>query len=161
MRSLGRGDVAPPDREFPMSFAGIRSYGARAFSGDLSVFGGPSLEEPMAGRVRAEQFNGVLRNTPWILLAMIFNAVVLMASFWPSDRRVNAIAWALFVVMPASVLLFKSLRAQAAPPRQIVSPRAIRITVTNAAVLGGLWALVPILFLDSAPGESKLIIATL
>jgi diguanylate cyclase len=144
-----------------MSLAAIRSYCARAVSGDLTVFGGPALEEPVAARIRAEQFNGVLRNTPWIMLAMIFNAAVLVASLWQSDDRIKVIAWALFVVIPAGIVLARSLQAKAQPRRASVSGRAIRITVTNAAMLGTLWALVPILFLQSSPTEAKLIIATL
>jgi diguanylate cyclase len=142
-------------------FAEIRSYGARAVSGDLSVFGGPSLEEPLAGLVRAEQFNGALRNTPWIMLAMIFNALVLLASLWPSDDRIKALAWASFVIIPASLMLTRSLGARARARRQSVSKRAVRVAVMNAAVLGTLWALVPILFLQNASGDARLIIATL
>jgi diguanylate cyclase (GGDEF)-like protein len=144
-----------------MSLAAIRSWCARAISGDLTVFGGPALEEPVAGRVRAEQFNGALRNTPWIMLAMIFNAAVLVTSLWHSDDRAAVIAWAFFVVVPATLMLVRSLQARAKPKRSSASMRAIRVTVTNAAVFGALWAIVPILFLHSAPIEAKLIIATL
>ncbi len=144
-----------------MSIAAIRSYCARAVSGDLSAFGGPKLDEPIAGRVRAEQFNGVLRNTPWIMLAMIFNAAVLVASLWQSAERAKVLAWALFVVIPAGLVLLRSLRARAQPKRASVSERAVRVTVTNAAVLAALWALVPMLFLQSAPADAKLIVATL
>jgi hypothetical protein len=144
-----------------MSLAGIRSYCARAVAGDLTVFGAQALDDAAAARVRLEQFKGVLRNTPWIMLAMIFNAVVLVASLWQSDDRIRVLAWAMFVVVPASLVLAKTLRAGAQPKRDGVSRRAIRVTVINTAVLGALWALVPILFLQSAPAEAKLIIATL
>jgi diguanylate cyclase (GGDEF)-like protein/PAS domain S-box-containing protein len=144
-----------------MSFAAIGSYCARAVSGDLTVFGGPALTEEVAARIRGEQFNGVLRNTPWIILAMIANAAVLVASLWQSADRDAVIVWALFVVIPAGFVLAKSLRAKARPRRPTVSPRAMRITTLNAAVLGMLWALVPILFLNSAPGQAKVIVATL
>ncbi|MFI5013686.1 MAG: putative bifunctional diguanylate cyclase/phosphodiesterase [Hyphomicrobiales bacterium] len=144
-----------------MSLAGIKSYCARALSGDLTVFGAPPLDEAVAARIRFEQFKGVLRNTPWIMLAMIFNAFVLVASLWQSDDRISVIGWAMFVVIPASLVLARTLRGRARSSRAGVSRRAIRITVTNAAVLGAFWALVPILFLQSAPAEAKLIIATL
>ncbi|SDR61896.1 PAS domain S-box-containing protein/diguanylate cyclase (GGDEF) domain-containing protein [Rhizobiales bacterium GAS113] len=144
-----------------MSFAAIPSCCVRAVSGDLTVFGGPALTEEVAARIRAEQFNGVLRNTPWIMLAMIFNAAVLVASLWQSDSRNIVTAWAVFVIIPAAFVLAKSLRAKAQPKRPTASRRAMRVTATNAAVFGALWALVPILFLQSAPDQAKLIIATL
>jgi diguanylate cyclase (GGDEF)-like protein len=153
--------MTPPDREFRMLLAEIRSYCARAVSGDLSVFGGPRLEEEVAGRVRAEQFNGVSRNTPWILLAMLFAAAVLVVSLWPSDQRVMVVAWTLFMTIPSSLLLVRSLQARRRPKRESVSGRAVRVTVINAAVFGALWALVPILFFEHAPVDAKLVVATL
>jgi hypothetical protein len=119
------------------------------------------LVEEVAARVRAEQFNGVLRNTPWIMLAMIVSAAVLVTSLWPSDSRSAAVAWALFMIIPAALLLVKSLRARAQPRSVTASPRATRIATINASVFRALWALVPMLFLQSAPDQAKLIVATL
>jgi diguanylate cyclase (GGDEF)-like protein len=144
-----------------MLFAGIRSYCARAISGDLSLFGGLVLADDVAGRVRAEQFNGVLRNTPWIVLAMIFNAAVLVVSLWKSHDQAEVLMWAVFAVFPACLVLARSLQTRRQPKRSSVSARAIRVTVTNAAVLGTVWALVPILFLESAPADARLVVATL
>src|SRR5262249_11988898 len=85
----------------------------------------------------------------------------LVASLWQSSERAKVIAWAFFVVTPATLMLVRSLQARAKPKRESASVRAIRITATNAGIFGSLWALVPILFLQISPNEAKLIIATL
>src|SRR3977135_285334 len=74
------------------------SYISRVFSGDPVAFGGPSVEEPEAGQIRAEQFTVVLGHTLGMMVANACNAVVLAMALWYSPDRGLAAAWAALMI---------------------------------------------------------------
>lgn len=78
-------------------------------AGDLRVFGGPSTIEPLAGRIRAEPVNIVLRNTLLAMLANILNAATVVLAVWGSPDQTKAILWASVIIGAAG---FVGLRAR-------------------------------------------------
>ncbi|TIL63093.1 MAG: GGDEF-domain containing protein, partial [Mesorhizobium sp.] len=63
-------------------------------AGDLRAFGGPSTNEPLAGRIRAEQVSIVLRSTLLGMAANILNAATFVIAVWGSPDQTKAILWA-------------------------------------------------------------------
>jgi len=134
----------------------LRRFG----SGDLSGFGGPPLDEAVAGRIRAEQINIILQYVPWIMLANACNALILLAAFWASPQRPWAMAWAGAVIAYALFYGVRAARRRSRKPSS-VSAGTIRRAVRNAFLLGCIWAALPSLFFVGAPSGGQVIIACL
>ena len=130
----------------------------RVFSGDLTIFGGPVLEEAAAGRIRAEQVSVIRRYLPWMMLANAFNAVVLVAALWKSPDKSLALGWASLIIGFAALHGRKSSGASGQSP---VSERTVRRAVGNAFLLGSLWAALPVIFFDGASSSAQLVITCL
>jgi hypothetical protein len=73
----------------------------RTLSGDLSRLGGPSVDEDVAGRVRAEQISVLFHYLPWMMLANASNALIFVAAFRTSADWTWALAWAVLIVVYA------------------------------------------------------------
>lgn len=137
-----------------------RSYLSTLFAGDLAAFGGPSAEEAVAGQIRAEQICLVLRSTPGMMLANACNATVLAIALWKSPDGVYAALWAAVMVFGATVSSFKARASWRVTMPQSVSRRTMRRLVRNAFILGGMWAIVPVVFFGHAdPGGQILMTA--
>jgi diguanylate cyclase (GGDEF)-like protein len=130
----------------------------RIFSGDLTIFGGPSLEEAAAGRIRAEQVNVIKQYLPWMMLANAFNAVVLVAALWKSPDQSLALGWASLIVGFAAL---QGRKGGGASGQSRVSERTVRRAVGNAFLLGSLWAALPVTFFDGASSSAQLVITCL
>jgi diguanylate cyclase (GGDEF)-like protein len=127
--------------------------------GDLSFFGGPTLDEPVAGRVRAEQLSLVFRYLPSLMIANAFNAFVFVAAAWPSTDRIASLVWASPLIVYS---LFFGIRFRRKPiTPQTVSTRSIRRVSRNALLLGSLWGALPIFFFIGASPVGQLIITCL
>ena len=133
----------------------------RAFDGDLAVFGGPDIVPGLAGRVRAAQIEVVHRYTPWMMVACITNACVLVGAMAQTPKFLLALVWAGFVCPAAAVIYVRWWSARNAPPRSSVSPRAVHRTVVNAAIYGLAWGLAPILFFSGGSQTTDLVIVCL
>ncbi|RWI31460.1 MAG: EAL domain-containing protein [Mesorhizobium sp.] len=130
-------------------------------AGDLRAFGGPSTTEPLAGRIRAEQVNIVLRNTPLGMVANILNAATFVMALWGSPDQTKAILWASVVIAAAG---FVGLRARSSfrsvKPRS-VSRRTTQNLVRNAFLFGTWWGALPILFFSGATSAAQVVITCL
>jgi diguanylate cyclase (GGDEF)-like protein len=128
-------------------------------SGDLAIFGGPAIVElPAAGRIRAEQISIIKRYLPWMMLANAFNALILVAALWQSPDKPLVLGWASLIIGFAALHTRK--RGVASNP-QSVSERAILRAVSNAFLLGSIWAALPVIFFESASSGGQLIITCL
>ena len=87
----------------------------RICSGDLSYFGGPTVAEAVAERLRAEQVGTIIHYLPWMMLANASNALVLLAAFWTSPDLLWAAGWASCVVLYAAIFGIRSLRRRRPP----------------------------------------------
>ena len=127
--------------------------------GDLSPLGGPTLDETVAGRVRAEQLSLVLRYLPSMMLANACNAFVFVAAAWPSPDRLASLIWATPLVVYTLFFGIWFRRKPITP--QTVSARSIRRVSRNALLLGSLWATLPLFFFIGASAVGQLIITCL
>jgi len=132
----------------------------RLLSGDLSYFGAPVISAAVAGRMRAEQIGAILHYLPWMMLANASNALVLVAALWSSPDRLWAVGWASGVLVYSGLYALRTLRRRPVKV-ETVSERTIRRAVRNAFVLGCVWAMLPLLFFQSASSGGQLIIACL
>jgi diguanylate cyclase (GGDEF)-like protein len=135
----------------------LKSCFSRLFAGDLSSFGGPSTEEPVAGQIRAEQICLVLRNSPGMMLANACNATVLAIALSQSPDGIYAALWAAVMVFGSTVSGLKARSSWRVTKPQSVSRGSIHRLVRNAFISGAMWAIVPIGFFEQAnPGGQML-----
>ncbi len=143
---------------------GLHEFGLafkRILDGDLTPFGGPVIDQAIAGRLRAAQIAIVARFTPAMMLANVLNAGILMAAFWGTPQHGFAIGWG-FTVITFSAYIY--LRRRYAPVYQkgrTASRRAIRRAMFNAMCLGVMWALLPLLLFPNAGPNGQIIIVAL
>lgn len=112
----------------------------------------------MAGRVRAVQIGAIANNSPVVMLAAIFNALVLRIGL---DRLADPFlnVWTAVVIgMSAWFFLRRFWRRNASRP-VAVSRRGIRLAVVRGAFFGLLWAAIPLLYFRGASHDEQLIIA--
>jgi len=83
--------------------SGYVSYISKMLAGDLAAFGGPLVEEPEAGQIRAEQITLVLGHTPGMMVANACNAAVLAIALWYSPDRNLAVVWAAYCLTVRSI----------------------------------------------------------
>ena len=141
--------------------ASIHSYFSKLFSGDLSAFGGRSLEETIAGRIRVEQLTLVLRQTPGMMLANACNALVLATVLWKSHDAIFAGIWAFVVIASSALVGLKARAARRITKPLFVSRRTTQRLVRNAFILGSMWAVVPTCFFANATHGGQLVIMCL
>ncbi len=130
-------------------------------AGDLSAFGGPSVKEPAAARIRAEQVSIALRNAPLIMLANICNAIVLVLALWNSQDWMTATLWASLIIIIAGAIGVKAKSSTQPLKPKSVSRRTMQKLVRNASALGLLWGILPVLFFNHATSGGQLIITCL
>jgi diguanylate cyclase (GGDEF)-like protein len=133
---------------------------SRASSGDLSCFGGPVMNEDVAGRIRAEQISAIFQYLPWMMLANASNALIVIIALRKSPDWAWALAWSAIVVAYAIYFWTKSIRQNKTKPTS-VSKRTVRRALRNAFLFGSLWAAMPLLFFANASSGERLIITCL
>src|SRR5262249_16874827 len=139
----------------------LKSQLSRFFAGDLTAFGGPSVPEPAAGRIRAEQFGLVLRHSQGIMLANACNAAVLAIALWKSPDGGRAILCARAVICYALIYGVRAGSSWRRAKPQFLSRTAMHRLVRNALILGAAWAIVPVAFFANASNGSQLVITCL
>ena len=126
----------------------------------MRPLGGPSIEKALAGRVRAEQIDAIVHATPQMMIGNVLTAAVLVAVLYNTDEFWSGLAWGCCVVAIAGFGYWRWLDRQQRPRRTSVSERAIRIVTGNAAILAGVWAIAPILFIANT-ASTRLVVACL
>src|SRR5262249_54320290 len=111
----------------------------------------------VAARIRAEQVANVKRYLFSVMAANAFNALIFVVAVWQTPQRQMAVAWAATVLMFTIYHGFKSQRSAGLTPSQ-VSARAIVRAIRNAFLLGGLWAVAPLLFFPNATSTGRIVI---
>jgi diguanylate cyclase (GGDEF)-like protein len=117
-----------------------------------------SLPDDLAAQVRAAQLSAVLNYTPWMMLANIANAGAVMLAFAREPHRMWAFGWGATVVCVAVFVLWKWWRHRRKPKPTAVSLRAIRRSVANSALLGGMWGVLAPLLYPFGDANSKLVL---
>ncbi len=117
--------------------------------------------EPVAGTFRARQLQAVLRLTPLTMLANLLNVSLVAATFWSSDHRLFLLLWAGGIGLIVLLGLRGWLRWRDRPPRLTASRGAMRRAIHHAAVLGAVWATLPIALMPGSTGPQQLMVATI
>ncbi len=129
---------------------------------DYSRFLGVRVSEELAGQIRATQLSDITRYSVAVTLANMFNAAILVASFWTTPSRLLALGWAIGL---AGCMLSRNVgwRRRGVRPaaRRSVSMRTMHRLVRNAALLGCLWGAAPALFFSGASEGSRVVIICL
>ena len=116
-------------------------------------------DDPESAWIRAQHLASVMRLSPLLMAANVFNAAVVVATVAHLSPRLLA-CW----VAGLGAVVAMALRAHARSRGRAVtsaSRRAFRRSTAHAAVLGTLWGLVPLLWFPLVPPASQLVIATL
>ena len=142
-------------------FKRILEQADRVFAGDLRVFGAAPMDDMVASRVRVEQVDNVLRFTAPVMMANIFNALVLVVAEWGTEVAPQAHLWA-FALITSCMFIYLRRRSGAHNPKpKSVSPRVIRRAASYAFVIGALWVLAPMLFFEKSSYQVQLVIICL
>ncbi len=136
--------------------------GARGlWDGDLTLFGAPPVDEFTRGRLRAEQIGSVVRYTPAIMMANVFNALVLVVAMWDAPVANLVHLWA-FCLITMCVYVYLRRRGDPGKHRpKTASPRGIRHAALYAFIIGCLWTVVPLQFFEASSYQGQLIILCL
>ncbi|UAL09955.1 putative bifunctional diguanylate cyclase/phosphodiesterase [Caulobacter segnis] len=113
----------------------------------------PHVPEAMAGRVRMEQVQSILRMTPVMMGANIVIALLVGAAGLASPHTVALTIWAALVISYALLGLrgwFAARRRKGG--KSTVSQRGVNRLVIQAGLLGCLWAALPILTMPKEQG---------
>ncbi len=102
-------------------------------------------DEGLAGRIRAKQLDSITRTTPLMMLANFANTVVVLWVFRETDQVYALGAWGLAMF---SFIFFSlwSLKVWRSKADKIKSLRSTASATSNAAILAGLWGILPALF---------------
>ncbi|MET3663429.1 EAL domain-containing protein [Caulobacter sp. 1776] len=113
----------------------------------------PDLPEAMAGRVRFEQVQSILRMTPVMMGANIVIALLVGLAGLNSPHTVALTIWAALVVSYGLLGLRGWVAAQRRKSgKSTVSARGVRRMTWQAGLLGVLWGALPILTMPKAQG---------
>lgn len=144
-----------------MPQSNLRTATRQFWNGDLAVFGHRAISDSGAGRLRAAQVGAIIAYTPWITLASVFNAFVLVASMSSTPLAGAAWLWSTLVVSLSAFTFSGWLRKRGRTPPAEVSIRAIHSVIRRAAVMGAIWAAAPPIFYDGAGDVGRLVILCL
>jgi rhodanese-related sulfurtransferase len=113
----------------------------------------PEVPEAMAGRVRYEQVQSILRMTPVMMGANIVIALLVFLAGLTNLHRIALTVWSALVVSYALL----GLRGWIASKRRksgksTVSARGVRRMIWQAGLLGVLWGVLPILTMPKEQG---------
>jgi diguanylate cyclase (GGDEF)-like protein len=115
-------------------------------------------DHPLAGSLRAEQLQAVLRLTPLTMAVNLINAGLVCGTFWHSANPWLLAAWTgvvlLVVAQGGRAWLKRTMHPTA-------SGRAIRNATRHAALLGVVWGAVPVFLFRQADGPEQLLIAAI
>jgi diguanylate cyclase (GGDEF)-like protein/PAS domain S-box-containing protein len=101
--------------------------------------------------VRARHLGQLVRLTPVMMAANVLNAAVAAFVCWGNVPHAELLGW----MAAVGVVAIVGLRgARGAVPRA-VSPRAVGHAQRHAAILAGVWAVVPALFLPAADASQQ------
>lgn len=111
-----------------------------------------------AGRVRAVQINAIANNSPVVMLAAIFNALVLRIGL---DRLADPFLniWTAAVIGASAWFFLRRFWHRKAARPVVASHRGIRLAIVRGGFFGLLWAAIPLLYFSGASHDEQLIIA--
>ena len=128
--------------------------GLRAGIADL--YGGTGH---VAAQLRGAQLNSVLRLTPYAMLANLGSGALVVWAFH-GDRPAGMLAWLGILLLVLGLATLGWMR-RGRRVLHTARPRALHRATVHAALLAGIWAVVPLLWFPGASPAQQLLVATL
>ena len=162
MNSIGDSSEALSNRSFWAFLAhGLRfAKIGRFLDGDPLVLDENAPAPVILGRIRAEQLNNVARNTPVMMLATCFNALMFPLVMAQTPRGLEACIWAAAII-GVSLFMYVRCKRAAERPKKAASLRGIRLAAAYGLLHGSLWGLLPALFFIGVGQAQQLIVVCL
>jgi len=131
--------------------------------GDYSAFLQGRVTEGIAARFRWAQLEALKRHAGAMAAANIFNAAILALALWETPLRGLSLVWGAAVAACVLSYVFSRWHGGRRPRARErgASAGTVRRAVRNSFCLGVVWGAMPVLMLDGAPAEARLIIACL
>ncbi|TDP61596.1 PAS domain S-box-containing protein/diguanylate cyclase (GGDEF)-like protein [Roseateles toxinivorans] len=117
--------------------------------------------EPVASLFRARQLQAVLRLTPLTMVANALNVGLILLTFHAGGHALFLLFWSLAIAGVVVLGVRAWLRLRSRPTWLSASPRALRRATHHAALLGALWAALPLALFPDSDGPGQLLIATI
>ena len=118
-----------------------------------------SADDPGSAWIRAQHLASVIRLTPFLMAANVFNAGIVIITVGHLSPKLLA-CW----VAGISAVVVLALRGYVRSRGRTISTasrRAFRRSTVHALALGALWGLVPLLWFPVVPPASQLVIASI
>jgi diguanylate cyclase (GGDEF)-like protein len=114
-------------------------------------------DDAESASIRAQHIGAVIRLVPELLLANLFNAVVVVAVFGAGSPGAAA-GWMLAVVLVVAWMGSSWMRWRRRVPTQ-ASRKAMYRSAWQSALLALVWAVPPLLWFDGADGDQRVMLA--
>jgi diguanylate cyclase (GGDEF)-like protein/PAS domain S-box-containing protein len=119
-----------------------------------------TARDSVAAEIRAKHVAALVRMAPFNMLANALSGFLVAWSLGPSTSPLAMSLWLALLLLVCVVGLW-SWHGSRDRKRVAVSPRAVRRATLHAALLGMVWAAVPVLWFAVAPAPQRLLIGTL
>lgn len=123
-----------------------------------SALGG-AINDVLAARIRGEQVRSVLRQVTAMMIATVFNAVILVLTLSGTASPSLLCSWALLLAGASGIIIVPRIGAARHFRHGRASPGVSRRINGNALLLGGLWGAMPVLFFAEASQSGRFVIA--
>ncbi|MBR0852741.1 EAL domain-containing protein [Bradyrhizobium diazoefficiens] len=131
----------------------------RELSGAALDFRAPDAGDSRAARLRARQIQALTRFTPIALIVNIVNAILVAHVVLPAGAPLFVALWVLAIAVVMLVGFLAWLSRRDTPPRETVSPRALRHATIQGTILGVLWGFAPAAWFAASDLSAQLVIS--
>ncbi|WP_322514289.1 ATP-binding protein [Rhodopseudomonas palustris] len=116
-----------------------------------------NVDEREMRLIRAAQIHSVSRLVPVTMSINMFNAALVLVTFWDRNSHLFLLTWFGSIGIAAALAMRSWLKTRHNPPRE-ASANAIRRMSVQALILGMIWGAMPIaLFPDAEPTDQLII----
>lgn len=133
----------------PIDLRGIRAGIAAMYDGT----------DRAAAQLRAAQLVTILRLTPFAMLANVGSAVAVVCAF--ADALPTGLVWWFASVLAMAGLATLNWWRHRGRRLEVASPRAVHRATRHAALLAGVWAVMPLVWFADATPVQQILVATL
>ena len=116
-------------------------------------------DEQLRSQVRAQQINTIVKTTPAMMAGNLLLGLMLVVLAAKTSVVIYACAWFAVLAIVCGMGMRSWFRTKGMPSRKHASPKAIERAVLHAGVLGVLWGVAPLLFLNLDQSELSATIA--
>ena len=109
--------------------------------------------------VRRMQVSQLRRLTPWLMMANIANSIIALYSVKDTAMFWTVAIWCTVVLLMASWTLIAWYSTANRAAKKYASERSIMRATKHAAIIGGIWCVLPLIVLPNCGPEDQLLVA--